>query len=234
MNITEIRVKLVGSNEERLRAFCSVTLDGAFVIRDLKVIDGSNGPFVAMPSRKLSDKCPHCGCKNHLRAKFCNECGGRLDSSRAPRDGEGRVKLHADVAHPINAAGREVIQREVIAAYERELEASRQPGYRPAQTDDEDLAGGEFDDFLTDVREAMAQRRGGSDRPPPARPTERPPAPASPARTSPPPAVPRREPPAPRTDSSTGKTPVDRPSAAPPPRPAAPAQEEDPFSAGIL
>ncbi len=61
MNITEIRVKLVGGNAERLRAFCSMTLDGDFVIRDLKVIDGTNGPFVAMPSRKLTDRCPKCG-----------------------------------------------------------------------------------------------------------------------------------------------------------------------------
>lgn len=182
MNITEIRVKLVGNghNEERLRAFCSVTLDGAFVIRDLKIIDGTNGPFVAMPSRKLSDRCPKCGCKNHLRAKFCNECGGRLDPGRAPRDSEGRVKLHADVAHPINAAGREQIQREVIVAYERELEAASQPGYQPqyVDADIEDTVESGYDDFISEVRESVKDRQDrrpassstGADRHPPQRP----------------------------------------------------------------
>ena len=53
---------------ERLKAFCSITFDNCFVIRDLKIIDGSNGPFVAMPSRKLTAHCPGCGMKNHLRA----------------------------------------------------------------------------------------------------------------------------------------------------------------------
>lgn len=163
MTITEIRVKLVGSNEERLRAFCSVTLEGCFVIRDLKVIDGASGPFVAMPSRKLSDRCPKCGGKNHLRAKFCNECGARLDPNRAPRDGEGRIKLHADVAHPINAAGREQIQREVIEAYERECEAAEQPGYESREVDFDDLREPGFDEFVAGISESMQMRRAGAD-----------------------------------------------------------------------
>ncbi|GMU35283.1 MAG: septation protein SpoVG family protein [Planctomycetia bacterium] len=162
MTITEIRVKLVGSNEERLRAFCSVTLEGCFVIRDLKVIDGASGPFVAMPSRKLSDRCPKCSGKNHLRAKFCNECGARLDPNRAPRDEEGRIKLHADVAHPINAAGREQIQREVIEAYERECEAAEEPGYESREVDFDDLREPGFDEFVAGISESMQMRRAGA------------------------------------------------------------------------
>lgn len=162
MKITEIRVKLVGNNEERLKAFCSVTLDGSFVIRDLKIIDGANGPFVAMPSRKLSDRCPKCGGKNHYRAKFCNECGNRLDPNRAPRDEEGRVKLHADVAHPINAAGREQIQREVIEAYEKEAEASQEPDYVHREVDFDDLGSTEYDDFITEIRESVGQKQRGN------------------------------------------------------------------------
>ena len=159
MNITEVRVKLVaGSNEERLRAFCSVTLDGAFVIRDLKVIDGVHGPFVAMPSRKLADRCPSCGGKNHLRAKYCNECGNRLNENRASRDAHGRVKLHADVAHPINMQGRELIQGEVIRAYEREQELAKQPGYRPTALDDDDLVTSEFDDLIAELKDSPALR----------------------------------------------------------------------------
>jgi stage V sporulation protein G len=118
-----------GQENERLQAFCSVTFDDAFVVRDLKIIEGTKGSFVAMPSRKLTDHCPQCGCKNHLRARFCNQCGGKLDESRATRDADGRVKLHADIAHPINSACREVIQSAVLKAYQEERERAKQPGY---------------------------------------------------------------------------------------------------------
>ncbi len=138
MNITEVRVKMVSDGTERLRAFCSVTLDDAFVIRDLKVIDGTDGPFVAMPSRKLSDRCPKCSNKNHLRARFCNECGGKLNENRAPRDAQGRVKLHADVAHPINAECRERIQAAVIEAFTEEVDRVGLPDVQPdEQLDDQ-------------------------------------------------------------------------------------------------
>src|SRR5438876_1107011 len=116
-------------NNERLLSFCSVTFDDAFVIRDLKIIEGAKGLFVAMPSRKLTDRCPQCGCKNHLRARFCNSCGGKLDEDRATRDADGRAKLHADIAHPINSAAREVVQSAVLKAYKEERELSKQPGY---------------------------------------------------------------------------------------------------------
>jgi stage V sporulation protein G len=132
VEITEVRIKLMedtsGSNE-RLQAFCSITFDDMFVIRDLKIIEGAKGFFVAMPSRKLTDRCPHCGTKNHLRSRFCNHCGSRLDESRALRDADGRAKLHADIAHPINSGCREKIQGAVLSAYSDELERSKVPGY---------------------------------------------------------------------------------------------------------
>jgi stage V sporulation protein G len=82
-----------------------------------------------MPSRKLTDRCAQCGCKNHLRARFCNQCGHKLNEDRAVRDPDGRAKLHADIAHPINSACREVIQTAVLKAYKEEKERSKQPGY---------------------------------------------------------------------------------------------------------
>ena len=86
MEITEVRIKLMEEPGERLKAFCSITFDNCFVVRDLKIIDGTNGPFVAMPSRKLTSHCPGCGMKNHLRAQYCNQCGKRLDdTARAER-----------------------------------------------------------------------------------------------------------------------------------------------------
>jgi stage V sporulation protein G len=129
VEITEIRIKLMDDPSDRLQAFCSITFDGCFVIRDLKIIQGVKGSFVAMPSRKLTDRCPRCGTKNHLRARFCNDCGARLQEERALKSDDGRAKLYADIAHPINSDCRDSIQRRVLDAYAVELERSKLPGY---------------------------------------------------------------------------------------------------------
>ncbi|RKZ17182.1 hypothetical protein DRQ53_04225 [bacterium] len=50
MDITEVRITL--RDEGRLRAFASITFDNCFVVRGLKIIESTNGTFVAMPSRK--------------------------------------------------------------------------------------------------------------------------------------------------------------------------------------
>ncbi|HTN77987.1 MAG TPA: septation protein SpoVG family protein [Pirellulaceae bacterium] len=143
MEITEVRIKLMEDTDDRLQAFCSVTFDDAFVVRDLKIIEGSSGPFVAMPSRKLTAHCPQCGCKNHLRASYCNQCGQRLNQDRALRDAEGRAKLYADIAHPINSLCREMIQTRVIAEFRTELNRSQQPGYISRYDEDYEDAGPE-------------------------------------------------------------------------------------------
>jgi stage V sporulation protein G len=135
MEISEIRVKLVDNPSDRLKAFCTLTFDGAFVIRDLKIIEGTGGFFVAMPSRKLTDHCHSCRAKNHLRAKFCNECGARLEDNRDRK--AARTKLHADIAHPVNTQSREMIQQRIIDAYLEEVERSKQPGYQPTRLDEE-------------------------------------------------------------------------------------------------
>jgi stage V sporulation protein G len=129
MEITEVRIKLVENTTERLLAFCSITIDGAFVIRDLKLIGGPTGPFVAMPSRKLCSHCQGCGFKNPLRASYCNQCGTKLTNGHLPRDDEGRLRLYADIAHPINAACRDFIQRRIVREYEVELVRARDPSY---------------------------------------------------------------------------------------------------------
>jgi len=135
VEITEVRIKLMDEPGERLKAFCSITFDDSFVVRDLKIIEGASGPFVAMPSRKLTVHCPKCRCKNHLRAAFCNQCGRRLEESQAVKDDEGRAKLYADIAHPINSSCREMIQGRVISAFEDERARSELPGYVPTYDD---------------------------------------------------------------------------------------------------
>jgi len=146
MQLTEVRVNLCGQAAGRLKAFCSLTFDDTFVVRDVKLIEGPDGLFLAMPSRKLCDHCPRCGEKNHLRARFCNNCGGRLNENRFMRQthggssqSPGRLKLHADIAHPINASCRSSIEHNVIDAYQHELERSKQPGYVPPNLDHEEV-----------------------------------------------------------------------------------------------
>ena len=53
MNTTEVRITL--RDEEKLKAFASITFDNSFVVRGLKVISGTQGYFVSMPSRKRRD-----------------------------------------------------------------------------------------------------------------------------------------------------------------------------------
>ena len=120
MKVTNVSVKLSPQSPDRLKAFCTMTLDGEFVVRDLKIIEGTNGLFVAMPSRKLTDHCPKCGGKNHLRAKFCNECGAKQPEKRVS-DEDAQGKLHADIAHPINSECRGRLQEVILQAYREEL-----------------------------------------------------------------------------------------------------------------
>lgn len=131
MNVTEVRVKLIDDTQERLKAFCSITLDNCFVVRDLKIIAGDQGLFVAMPSRKLTDRCGQCGHKNCLRARYCEQCGVGLAPNRqlAPQRSSQRAKLYADIAHPINARCREDLEQQILSAFEHEILLSQQPGY---------------------------------------------------------------------------------------------------------
>src|SRR4051812_43229104 len=150
MQLSEVRVSLCDSHGGRLKAFCSLTFDNTFVIRDVKLIEGNDGLFLAMPSRKLCDRCRRCGEKNHLRARFCNNCGQRLDENRSMKingqsmGGGARLKLHADIAHPINAECRLEIERRAVSAYQDEVERSKLPGYVPPKLD------GDMADLLDD------------------------------------------------------------------------------------
>jgi stage V sporulation protein G len=158
--ITEVRIKLMDENNERLQAFCSITFDDCFVIRDLKIIEGTKGSFVAMPSRKLTDRCG-CGCKNHLRARFCNQCGARLDENRGIRDHDGRAKLHADIAHPINSNCREYIQGAIIKAFQEERDRSKQPGYVCRYDDyDAEYEPESYTQIVTEMAAARKQPEG--------------------------------------------------------------------------
>ena len=55
MNITDVRVRLISKDEKKLRAIASVILDNEFAVHDIKVIEGTEGHFIVMPSRKAHD-----------------------------------------------------------------------------------------------------------------------------------------------------------------------------------
>lgn len=80
MQITDVRIRKV-EKESKMKAVVSITIENAFVVHDIKVIEGEKGLFIAMPSRKAGD-------------------------------GEYR-----DIAHPINAETRELIQSLILEKY---------------------------------------------------------------------------------------------------------------------
>ena len=55
MNISDVRVRIIKKSDSKLKAVASVTFDDCFVVHDIKVIEGNEGYFIAMPSRKTSD-----------------------------------------------------------------------------------------------------------------------------------------------------------------------------------
>ena len=104
MEITEVKVFLKDSPDKKLKAYVTVTFDNAFVVRNIKVIEGSSGLFIAMPSRKIKQPCTKCGFKNEMRSKYCNQCGTMLPLSSRPMGESAELdsKLeHKDIAHPI-------------------------------------------------------------------------------------------------------------------------------------
>jgi len=87
MEITEITVSL--RDEEKLKAFVNVTFDDCFVVRGMKIIQGSDGYFVSMPSRKVDDG------------------------------------TYRDIAHPINAKFRALVEQKILAEYEKQVLEAR-------------------------------------------------------------------------------------------------------------
>ncbi|MCM8796749.1 MAG: septation protein SpoVG family protein [Candidatus Omnitrophica bacterium] len=122
MEITEVRVVLKDSPDKKLKAYATVTFDNVFVVRNIKVIEGTSGLFIAMPSRKLKQACPKCGFKNELRSKYCNQCAASLPLVSRPQETEAgnSQSEHKDIAHPITQSFREYLQKRVLDAYEQE------------------------------------------------------------------------------------------------------------------
>ncbi|MDI6605810.1 MAG: SpoVG family protein [Candidatus Omnitrophota bacterium] len=128
MEITEVRVVLKDSPDKKLKAYTTVTFDDAFVVRNIKVIEGTSGLFIAMPSRKVKQPCSKCNFKNEIRSKYCNQCGAQLPVVAKPltTDTPANSQLeHKDIAHPITQPFREYLQKRVLEAYEQEKAKSQ-------------------------------------------------------------------------------------------------------------
>jgi len=124
MEITEVRVFLKDSPDKKLKAYVTVTFDNAFVVRNIKVIEGNKGLFIAMPSRKIKQPCPKCGFKNEVRSKFCNQCAAQLPVTSQPLPQDSSVSNahleQKDIAHPITQTFRDYLQKSILDAYEHE------------------------------------------------------------------------------------------------------------------
>ena len=55
MKISDVRIRIVKSETSKIKASASITIDECFVIHDIKIIEGNEGYFIAMPSRKTPD-----------------------------------------------------------------------------------------------------------------------------------------------------------------------------------
>ena len=134
MDITEVKIFMKEGQDKKLKAYATITFDNAFVVRNVKVIEGNRGLFVAMPSRKLKEPCPKCHFRNTVRSKYCNQCGTALPQSEVKQpvvvDDMQRQSEHKDIAHPITAECRDYIQKRVLEAYEQDRDAG--PFSRPA------------------------------------------------------------------------------------------------------
>lgn len=135
MEITEVRVSLREGGNRKLKAYATVTFDDCFVVRNIKVIEGNSGLFVAMPARKIKQFCPRCGKKIELKSKYCSQCGIQLPPSPRELEGDKSFQAHQDIAHPINQQFRDYLQKKVLDAYKAETEKSRisQPVSEPKE-----------------------------------------------------------------------------------------------------
>lgn len=121
MEITEIKVFPRFRSNRKLKAYVTVTFDDSFVVRNVKVIEGNRGLFVAMPSRKVQRPCPRCRRSNPISSRFCNYCGVALEFARYRGPYDNRQQETKDIAHPINQEFRSYLEKKVLQAYEEEV-----------------------------------------------------------------------------------------------------------------
>ncbi len=116
LNITHVNVRRSGLPSNKLKAYCSITIDGCFMVRGIKLIEGTNGMFLAMPSRNPGADCPRCRHKNPSRMAYCGKCGNPIAKVNS-RVLESENSDRADIAHPLNAECRQQILDKILVAF---------------------------------------------------------------------------------------------------------------------
>jgi len=129
MEITEIRIFLKESPDKKLKAYATVTFDQVFVVRNIKVIQGASGLFIAMPSRKIRIPCRKCGFKNEAGNRYCGHCAQLLTQDTPETAVHDAKAEHRDIAHPVNQEFRDYLQNKILDAYK--IEVDHQQGSSP-------------------------------------------------------------------------------------------------------
>jgi len=120
MEITEIRIFSKEGRDKKLKAYVTVTFDNVFVVRNIKIIQGSESLFIAMPSTKSKVVCQECRSRNETGNKFCSHCGILIKAENTSLGYSDSKSEHRDIAHPITQQFRKYLQKEVLEAYEKE------------------------------------------------------------------------------------------------------------------
>ena len=120
--ITDVKISLNPEGNSKFKAIASMILDNVFVVKEIKIIDGEKGLFVAMPCMQITKRCPKCGKKNPVQNRYCANCGKTLCNHKKV-DFPLRKEEYRDIAHPICKECREYIESAVVSAY-REKSAS--------------------------------------------------------------------------------------------------------------
>lgn len=127
MQITDVKVRPVSGQSNRVKAYCSITFDNAFVVKDIRIVQGTNGFIVAMPVKKMTFNCFRCGVRNPVNASFCMNCGSKVRAPAPKQVGDdGRPITQTDVAHPINLETRKMIEKAVLEEYNKQIEKFKQ------------------------------------------------------------------------------------------------------------
>jgi stage V sporulation protein G len=108
---------LTEKDGKRLRAYATITFDDSFVVRNIKVVDGNSGLFIAMPARKIKQFCSKCGKKVDIGSRYCNHCGGQFPMLQVKDENNTKQLTHQDLAHPINQEFRDYLQNTILEAY---------------------------------------------------------------------------------------------------------------------
>ena len=118
MVITDIRIKLAHTDDHpNLLAYASFVANGELCVRDCRLIRTDRNQFVQMPCRLRQNKCNSCGRLYSAKKQVCNHCGedhGYCDGG-----------WYMDIVLPIVPEARDVLERELWAAYEMERAAHK-------------------------------------------------------------------------------------------------------------